>query len=186
MTSSYVLNSAAVKNTAFTYHTALFSQADTKLIKTSPTLAAGDVKVSIDGGNFTNVGTLPTQIQTTGVLVGSLTAAEMNGNVITLLFHDAAGAEWCDLLVVIETVTAVAMLGAGAVAWTVTITVGGLARDGVDVWVTTDLAGSNVVARGTTDALGHVTFMLDAGAYYAWKQLAGITFTNPEGFTVTP
>ena len=30
-----------------------------------------------------------------------------------------------------------------------------------------------------------VSFLLDAGTYYAWKQLAGYNFTNPEAFTVT-
>jgi hypothetical protein len=55
----------------------------------------------------------------------------------------------------------------------------------VDVWITTDEAGENIVARSYTDASGQVTFMLDAGDYYLWKQLGGYTFTNPEEITVS-
>ena len=36
----------------------------------------------------------------------------------------------------------------------------------------------------STDALGKVTFMLDAGDYYGWVQVAGFNFTNPTTFTV--
>ncbi len=75
--------------------------------------------------------------------------------------------------------------GAGATAWDVTITVSGLPREGVEVWVTTDSGGLNRVASGTTDTLGNVTFYLDPGTYYVWKQLAGVNFTNPESMVVT-
>lgn len=102
----YELNSPPIKNSAFTFHIALYSRADTKIIKTSPTLAAGDITISIDGGNFANIGTLPTQIQTTGILPVTLTPDEMNGNIITVKFVDAAGAEWCDAMATIRTVAA--------------------------------------------------------------------------------
>lgn len=75
-------------------------------------------------------------------------------------------------------------LGAGSVAEIFTINDGVNPLDGVDVWVTTDLAGTDVVARGYTNISGQVTLMLDPGSYYAWKQLSGYTFTNPEAFTV--
>jgi hypothetical protein len=76
--------------------------------------------------------------------------------------------------------------GAGAVAFAVTVNVGGNPADGVEVWVTTDSAGTNVIA-GTlvTDAFGHVTFMLDVGTYYLWKQKSEVNFTNPETIIVT-
>lgn len=75
--------------------------------------------------------------------------------------------------------------GSGSTSETLTITVSGQPADGVAVWVSTDIGGSNVVA-GTlwTDAFGEVTFLLDPGSYYAWKQKAGVNFTNPEAFTV--
>lgn len=75
--------------------------------------------------------------------------------------------------------------GGGAISTTVTVTVSGLPRDGVEVWVTTDAAGTNLVANGVTDALGEVNFMLDAGTYYVWKQVAGVNFTNPQTMVVS-
>jgi hypothetical protein len=75
-------------------------------------------------------------------------------------------------------------LGVGSTATTVTVNDGVNPLDGVDVWVSTDAGGANVIARGTTNASGQVTFMLDAGTYYCWKQLAGYTFTNPQTLVV--
>jgi hypothetical protein len=75
-------------------------------------------------------------------------------------------------------------IGAGSIAHSITVTDGTNPIDGVDVWITTDLTGTNVVARASTNAFGIVIFMLDAGAYYGWKQLAGYSFTNPQSFTV--
>ncbi len=72
-------------------------------------------------------------------------------------------------------------IGSGALVVTITVkTAGGDPLDGVEVWITSDSAGDNVVA-GTvcTDAAGLATFMLDAGTYFVWKQLAGFDFTNP-------
>jgi len=58
--------------------------------------------------------------------------------------------------------------------------------DGVAVYVTTDVEGLSVVAGPfVTDAFGNVTFLLDPGTYYVWKQLSGYNFTNPETVTVT-
>lgn len=57
---------------------------------------------------------------------------------------------------------------------------------GVDVWISTDLAGNNVIWSGTTDALGvardlsALLPMLDAGTYYFWRQKVGFTFINPD------
>ena len=92
-----------VKNAAFTFYVALVSQADTDIFKTSVTLAAGDVKVSKDGGAFANVASLPTEIGTSGVLSCPLSANEMNADVVVVKFTDAAGAEWQDALVTIYT-----------------------------------------------------------------------------------
>ena len=92
------------KNTAHILYTALVSQADTKLLKATPTIAAGDFKVSIDGGAFNNLATLPTVTPAAGVTVKiSLSADEMNGDNITVACIDAAGAEWCDQLIALQT-----------------------------------------------------------------------------------
>lgn len=91
------------KNIAFITYTALVSQADTKLLKSGPTLATGDFKVSIDGGAFANLSTTPTNTPG-GVLVKiSLSTSEMNGDNISVACLDAAGAEWCDQLINIQT-----------------------------------------------------------------------------------
>lgn len=92
------------KNVAYSFEVALVSQADTDIFKTTPTLAAGDVTVSKDGNAFANIGTLPSEISD-GVLTVALTQAEMNADRVAVLFNDAAGDEWQDLLVTIHTVT---------------------------------------------------------------------------------
>ena len=81
---------------AYIFYGCLVSQADTKLFKSSPTLAAGDFKVSIDGGAFANLATLPTNTPGTYAVKFSLSAAEMTGDNILVVASDAAGAEWCD------------------------------------------------------------------------------------------
>lgn len=58
--------------------------------------------------------------------------------------------------------------------------------EGVACWVTTDYAGSNLIA-GTlyTTQSGYVTFYLDPGSYYIWRQRSGWNFANPQQITVT-
>lgn len=78
--------------------------------------------------------------------------------------------------------------GSGAVSWPINI-LDGDSNPILDceVWVTTDEAGASVVA-GTleTDGNGQVTFLLDTGTYWCWRQKAGVTFAdNPKQFTVT-
>jgi hypothetical protein len=67
-------------------------------------------------------------------------------------------------------------------------TVDGVARDGIAVWITSDEAGTTVVAGPQyTLASGYVaeSWLLDAGTYYAWLQLSGANFTNPTQIEVT-
>lgn len=93
-----------LKNAAFILYTGLVQQADTKLLKANPTLATGDFKVSIDGGAFANLATLPTVTPAGGTAVKiSLSAGEMNGDNIVVTCIDASGAEWCDQLIEIQT-----------------------------------------------------------------------------------
>jgi len=79
--------------------------------------------------------------------------------------------------------------GAGAIAYTVKV----LKPDdssplqSCEVWVTSDEAGTTVVA-GTllTNSSGESTFMLDAGTYWFWRQHADYNFdTNPTQLTVS-
>lgn len=92
------------KNTAYTCYISLISQANTKVMQSSPTLATGDFKVSIDGGTLTNLTTLPSVSPASSkMVVVSLSSSEMNGDNITIVCSDAAGAEWCDLVLNLQT-----------------------------------------------------------------------------------
>ena len=78
--------------------------------------------------------------------------------------------------------------GAGAITWTYTLTDADTNNpiDGAEVWVTTDLAGTNVIASGITNTSGVVTFYLDAtAAIYIWRRKSGYNFTNPDQEAVT-
>jgi hypothetical protein len=86
-----------------------------------------------------------------------------------------------------ETVEPSSLIGPGSIAWCITVE-DGLAQpiSGAEIWVSTDIAGLNVIAGTlTTDDFGQVTFMLDAGSYYVWKDHPGFNFTNPELITVS-
>lgn len=73
--------------------------------QSNPTLAAGDVKISIDGGALANLTTLPAVTPASSKLVKiTLSQAETNGDNLTIIFSDAAGAEWCDLTINLQTV----------------------------------------------------------------------------------
>ncbi len=79
------------------------------------------------------------------------------------------------------------VIGPGALSCTWTQRDGsGNPMDNVQVWITTDEGGANVIA-GTrlTDSSGEVTFMLDAGTYYVWREKGGFDFTNPQSWTVS-
>jgi hypothetical protein len=91
-------------NTEYVFYISLISQLDTKLFQTNPTLAAGDVKVSTDGGAKSNIATLPvvTPAGSDQVKV-TLSTAEMNGDNITVTFADVAGAEWASVTINIQT-----------------------------------------------------------------------------------
>lgn len=58
--------------------------------------------------------------------------------------------------------------------------------EGVEVWITTDEAGTNVIWSGTTDAsgvareAGNSKPFLDAGTYYFWRKKSHYNFTNPD------
>ena len=95
------------KNTAYAFEFSLTSQADKGLFQDNPTLATGDVKVVLDGTNLGNITSLPTAVTgNTRVITVSLAAGEMNGDRVAVIFHDAAGAEWCDETIIIETAAA--------------------------------------------------------------------------------
>ena len=94
----------AKKNTAFITYVGLPSHDNALVLQANPTLAPGDVKVAIDDGAPANLATLPVvDADFTKRVKVSLSAAEMNGDNITVIFSDASGGEWCDLLINIQT-----------------------------------------------------------------------------------
>ena len=91
------------KNTAYRMFVGLRSQADTRLFQVNPTLASGDAKVSKDGGALANLATLPTVIGSSAVVQIDLSSTEMNADNVTIILSDAAGGQWCDLIINLQT-----------------------------------------------------------------------------------
>ena len=93
------------KGVEFIFYVSLVSQADANIFKSNPTIAAGDFKVSTDGGALGNLSTLPAVTPASSKMVKiTLSTTEMNGDNVTVVCSDAAGTEWCDLTVNIQTV----------------------------------------------------------------------------------
>jgi len=258
----------AVAGYAFTI--SLLSQADTKLFLDNPALQAADFGLIGNGVYIGTLTNLPVAVASATRCVRiTLTQAETNYNEVTILVHDNAGALFCDLTIVKESVAAVAVgtsdvnasiftgitslaewlrgmfrkdamnaaakleintgggtydettdsleanrdntpveidatltAAHGAGAWgscagsgsvttiyTVTDALSGLPIADVSVWATTDIAGANIVASGSTDTFGNVTFYLDPGIYYIWRSKAGYYINvgedpSPETITV--
>lgn len=92
------------KGVAFIIYISLPSMASPGLMQSNPTLASGDFKVSIDGGALSNLATLPTVTPASSKMVKiSLSTSEMNGDNITVVCSDAAGDEWGDVTLNIQT-----------------------------------------------------------------------------------
>lgn len=83
------------RGVAYQFVIGLVSQADRSLFKVSPTLAAGDFKVSKDSGAAANLASLPT-VSPAGSsdVVVVLSATEMTADDVVVNAVDAAGAEW--------------------------------------------------------------------------------------------
>lgn len=93
------------KNTEFIFYVALSTQADANTFQSNPTIAAGDFKVSTDGGALANLATLPAVTPAGSKLVKvTLSSSEMSGDNIVVIASDAAGAEWRDLVIQLHTV----------------------------------------------------------------------------------
>lgn len=94
------------KNTAFVFYISLVSQASSPDFQANPTLADGDAKVAIDDAPPANLATLPAvDADFTKRVKVSLSADEMNGDNISVIFSDDAGAEWHDLSILLQTAT---------------------------------------------------------------------------------
>lgn len=86
-----------------------------------------------------------------------------------------------DITDIKNTVGSGSVAGPGATSRTITITANGNPVVGVGVWITTDLAGTNVVG-GTvyTNDSGVVNLLVDVGTtYYVWCDSAEADFVSP-------
>jgi len=104
-----------ISGSAYTFTVSLLSQTDGSIVA-SPTLTSGDVKISTDGGTVANLASLPTVTPAAkGIVEVNLTSGEVGTAHFSVLFSDAAGAEWKDLNYH-ETVQSVGEITAAAVA----------------------------------------------------------------------
>ena len=90
------------KNEAYDFPLTLIDSV-TGGLRTNPTIAVGDFKVSTDGAAFVDLATIPvvTPAGSTSVKI-NLSADEMNGDKIVVQGIDVAGAEWDGVFVFIE------------------------------------------------------------------------------------
>ena len=94
----------AKKNSEYIFYTSLASQAYPYIFQDNPTLVDGDVKVAVDDAAPANIINLPeVDADFAKRIKITLTASEMNGDNITIIFSDVAGNEWCDHVVNIQT-----------------------------------------------------------------------------------
>jgi hypothetical protein len=86
------------KGEDFVIQIALEDYANPGNFKSNPTIAAGDFKVSKDGGAFANLNTLPTVSPSSSVSVQiTLSSTEMNADVVMVTCIDqTATKEWAD------------------------------------------------------------------------------------------
>jgi hypothetical protein len=93
------------KNEDFQIRVALEDYAIPGSFKSNPTIAAGDFKVAVDSTALANLTTLPSVSPASSVLVLiSLSASEMNGDVITIVGIDQTSPkEWGDIVISIPT-----------------------------------------------------------------------------------
>lgn len=148
--------------------------------------AAGlDSEVSKDGAGFSDCTNEASEIGTSGIYSLTLTAAEMNANVVAVITKTTTVDARTTVTVIYTSSTQISdlsTLGAGAIAWTYTLTEEGtgLPIADADVWATTDPGGANVKASGRTNQDGKITFFLDAGQVYIWRAKTGWNFQNPD------
>ena len=124
----------------------------------------------------------PTVVDTTGGTCSLvLTAAEMNGDYVSVKVTSTDSGAVPFTASIYPASSSPSTLGAGAVTWTYTLTEADLTPIAdADVWVTSDEAGSVVIASGRTNASGVVTFYLDEGTVYVWSQKTSWDFANPD------
>lgn len=94
-----------VKNDDFVLYVSLYDMTSAGSFKANPTIAAGDFKISKDGGAFTNLTNLPAVSPAGGIAVKiELTSTEMNAdNVFIQGIDQTSPKEWADFVLSIPT-----------------------------------------------------------------------------------
>lgn len=148
-----------------------------------PAAADLDNEVSKDGGSFVDCINEAIEIGSSGIYKLTLTADEMNADVIAIITKTTTTDAKSSVTVIYTSKSQIDEIGgAGAIPWTYTLTdseTGDPIAD-ADIWVTSDEAGEHVIASGRTNQNGMVTFYLDAGTVYVWRQKSGWNFVNPD------
>ena len=108
----------------------------------------------------------------------------MEADLKTYMLSDIIGAD-ADTLETLSDQLDVLGAGSGGTEETYTVTddVTGFPIDGVHVWVSTDLAGANIIWDGFTNAAGVVKYYHDlvtGTTVYLWREVAGYSFVNPD------
>jgi hypothetical protein len=171
-------------------------------------ISQADIRLSKNGAPFGQTNNIAgATIDENGYYVVPLDTTDTNtlGNLRIAITEAGALLVWQDFMVVNANtwdaffgagtlnVTGVPVFPAGAIEFTYTltdsVTLGPI--EGAEVWISTDLAGTNVIWKGDTDAFGIAMDVngslpwLDAGVYYFWRQKVGYSFTNPDTETVS-
>ena len=95
----------AKQNSEFILYMGLVDQAARPTFKANPTLAAGDFKLSKDGGTLANLVVLPTVVGTSKLVKVRILGTEAGTAAnLSVVASDAAGAEWDDVIINIQTV----------------------------------------------------------------------------------
>jgi len=104
LSSSPTYDGSPIRGSSFEFVIGLGSAVAVGLV-TNPTLAAGDVQVSKDGGAYANITTLPTTYPTGGnTIIITLSATEMEAEVVVVRFTDQTSPkEWTDTVITILT-----------------------------------------------------------------------------------
>lgn len=95
--------SEPIKGQPYEFFISLTDIDDPQFFIVNPTIAAGDFKLSVDGGAFGNLATLPvvTPAGSSAVKV-NLSASEMAGDKMVIEGKDAVGEQWGDLFAFID------------------------------------------------------------------------------------
>lgn len=148
-----------IRGSAFTFEVpGFYSQADPTVFKVNPTIAAGDFKISKDGGNWAALTNTPTVINADTMVQFVLTATEMTADRVAIKWVDAAGAEWIAGSITFYT----AAVGADALARTTDVTAVETDTQDIQSRLPAALVGGRIDASVGAMAAGAVQAIWDA------------------------